>query len=230
MCTSETFITGNQENQERVSTEYTMTSIPIADLAQRWLDLDRDKDTHKEIESLLLAGDHDELERRLRKRIAFGTAGLRSSMKAGFAHMNSLTVLQASHGLASYILTQSTHPTNDGRPSVVIGYDARHNSEKFARLAAAAFLEKGFKILWFANLVHTPMVPFAVTHHGAAAGIMVTASHNPKNDNGYKVYWNNGCQIIPPHDAGIAAAIEQVGAGLASIARSSTFFLFRGSS
>ena len=145
--------------------------------------------------------------------------------------MNSLTVLQASHGLANYILTQQNISTQDSRLSVVIGYDARHNSEKFARLAAAAFLEKGLKILWFANLVHTPMVPFAVTHHNAAAGIMGTASHNPKNDNGYKVYWSNGCQIIPPHDAGIAAAIEQVGAaGLASIARISTFSLFRGSS
>ncbi|KAK3708998.1 hypothetical protein LTR37_011162 [Vermiconidia calcicola] len=182
---------------------------PIEHLAERWLELDRDQSTRKEIQDLLHANDKVELEKRLRKRIAFGTAGLRASMKAGFAHMNSVIVLQASHGLAQYILNQQqTHEKGD--LSVVLGYDARYNSEKFARLAAAAFLEKGFKVLWFGQLVHTPMVPFAVNHYAAAAGVMVTASHNPKNDNGYKVYWSNGCQIIPPHDAGIAAAINAV--------------------
>lgn len=125
--------------------------------------------------------------------------------------MNSLTVLQASQGLADYISEQNRSCSReDQHLSVVIGHDARYNSEKFARLAAAAFLAKGFRVKWFDRLVHTPMVPFAVRHYGANAGIMVTASHNPKNDNGYKVYWSNGCQIIPPHDTGIAAAIERV--------------------
>ena len=184
---------------------------PIEDLARKWLQLDRDDSTRKEIEELLQAGDDDKLERRLRKRIAFGTAGLRSSMEAGFYHMNSVTVLQASHGLARYILDQDRGDrTRNGHLSVVVGYDARHNSEKFARLTASAFLRHGFRVLWSGTLVHTPLVPFAVKHYGAAAGVMVTASHNPKNDNGYKVYWSNGCQIIPPHDAGIAAAIEAV--------------------
>ncbi|KAK3718033.1 hypothetical protein LTR37_005459 [Vermiconidia calcicola] len=182
---------------------------PIEYRAQRWLDLDRDEGTRKEIQDLLHASNKDELEKRLRKRIAFGTAGLRSSMKAGFAHMNSVTVLQASHGLAQYILNQE-HACEKSDLSVVLGYDARYNSKKFARLAAAAFLEKGFRVLWFGQLVHTPMIPFAVKHYAAAAGVMVTASHNPKNDNGYKVYWSNGCQIVPPHDAGIAAAIDAV--------------------
>ncbi|KAM0720829.1 hypothetical protein Q7P37_003114 [Cladosporium fusiforme] len=183
----------------------------ISSLAQRWLDLDRDETSRKEITDLLQAGNESELESRLRNRIAFGTAGLRSSMKAGFAHMNSLTVLQATHGLADYILasgpaSEAAAPTH----SVVIGYDARYNSEKFARLAAAAFLSKGIKVLWFGQLVHTPMVPFSVGQYKASAGIMVTASHNPKNDNGYKVYWANGCQIIPPRDADIARAIEAI--------------------
>ena len=181
------------------------------ELAHRWLQLDQDQSTIEEIKGLLEANDHVELESRLRTRIAFGTAGLRSSMKAGFAHMNSLTVLQASQGLAQYIRDQHHLTENaDGPQSIVVGYDARHNSEKFARLAATAFLAKGFRVLWFGQLVHTPMVPFAVRYHGASAGVMVTASHNPKNDNGYKVYWSNGCQIIPPHDIGIAAAIEKV--------------------
>lgn len=179
-------------------------------LARLWLSQDKDEQTRAEIEALVKSNGNDELENRLRKRIAFGTAGLRSAMKAGFAHMNSLTVLQASQGLADYILAQHKPRLDAGAPSIVIGYDARHNSEKFARLAAAAFLKKGLKILWFGQLVHTPMVPFAVSRYGAAAGVMVTASHNPKNDNGYKVYWDNGSQIIPPHDSGIATAIDNV--------------------
>ncbi|KAK1075594.1 hypothetical protein LTR74_000001 [Friedmanniomyces endolithicus] len=185
-------------------------SLPIGELATTWLQQDRDPDTRREIEALIAADDGTELERRLRKRIAFGTAGLRSAMKAGYAHMNSLTVLQASQGLADYILAQRQLQGTSGRPTVVIGYDARHNSQKFARLAAGAFLAKGFGVLWFGILVHTPMVPFAVSHFGAAAGVMVTASHNPPADNGYKVYWGNGCQIIPPHDKGIALAIADV--------------------
>ncbi|KAK0800501.1 hypothetical protein LTR75_008893 [Friedmanniomyces endolithicus] len=185
-------------------------SPPIGKLATRWLQQDRDPDTRREIEALIAADDGTELERRLRKRIAFGTAGLRSAMKAGYAHVNSLTVLQASQGLADYIFAQRQLQGTSGRPTVVIGYDARHNSQKFARLAAGAFLAKGFGVLWFGILVHTPMVPFAVSHFGAAAGVMVTASHNPPADNGYKVYWGNGCQIIPPHDKGIALAIADV--------------------
>lgn len=181
----------------------------IEDLAEQWLVQDKDESTRLEIEQLLQSGQHDELELRLRHRIAFGTAGLRSSMKAGFAHMNSLTVLQASQGLADYVIEQ--RGSEDVTLSkIVVGYDARHNSERFARLAAAAFLKKGLQVLWFGQLVHTPLVPFAITHYGAAAGVMVTASHNPKNDNGYKVYWSNGSQIIPPHDIGIAKAIDNV--------------------
>ena len=183
----------------------------IQDLARQWLRQDKEESTRREIENLVKLSDSSELEGRLRKRIAFGTAGLRASMRAGFAYMNSLIVLQTSQGLAQYILDQSPDLHGNKEPTkIVIGHDARHNSEKFARLAAAAFLAKGLTVLWFGKLVHTPMVPFAVKYYGAAAGVMVTASHNPKNDNGYKVYWSNGCQIIPPHDAVIAAAIERV--------------------
>ncbi|KAI5363706.1 putative alpha-D-phosphohexomutase [Septoria linicola] len=178
-------------------------------LAEQWLVQDKDAETRAQIEKLVKNDDQVELELRLRKRIAFGTAGLRSAMKAGFAHMNSLTVLQASQGLADYLIEQHD-PTPLGELAIAVGYDARYNSEKFARLSAAAFLQKGLKVLWFGQICHTPMVPFAVSHYQAVAGVMVTASHNPKNDNGYKVYWWNGSQIIPPHDAGIAKAIEEV--------------------
>jgi phosphoglucomutase len=176
----------------------------IKELAEAWLRLDEDKTTADEIYKLLVQGNGDELEKRLRTRIAFGTAGLRGPMQAGFACMNSLTVIQASQGLAAYLLKAEERVKHRG---VVIGRDARHNSEKFAKLTAAAFAAKGIKVWWYEIPTHTPMVPFGVRELDAAAGVMITASHNPARDNGYKVYWSNGCQIIPPHDTGIAKAI-----------------------
>lgn len=150
----------------------------------------------------------DELERRLRTRIAFGTAGLRSKMEAGFSRLNDVTILQASQGLATYISRNS--PSN---LTVVIGHDHRLHSKRFAEITATAFLLRGFKVYYLSSsmnggdLVPTPLVPFAVDYFGAAGGVMITASHNPAQDNGYKVYWGNGCQIIPPHDHGIAECI-----------------------
>jgi len=174
------------------------------ELAEEWLCLDKDEATRDEIYKLLVRGDDVELEKRLRTRIAFGTAGLRGPMQAGFSCMNSLTVIQASQGLAAYLLKNEKDVKGRG---IVIGRDARHNSEKFAKLTAAAFVAKGIRVWWYENPTHTPLVPFGVCELNAAAGVMITASHNPAQDNGYKVYWSNGCQIIPPHDAGIAAAI-----------------------
>ncbi|KAJ3069633.1 Phosphoglucomutase-3 [Podochytrium sp. JEL0797] len=176
----------------------------LSALAQKWLDLDKDEKTRTEIQQLLAANNTPELKRRLGTYIKFGTAGLRAAMEAGFAGMNNLTVIQASQGLASYIARTVPNAKERG---FVVGHDHRHNSETFARLTAAVFLEYGFKVYFYKGLVHTPMVPFAITHLNLSGGVMVTASHNPKQDNGYKVYWSNGAQIIPPHDAGIAAEI-----------------------
>ncbi|KAI9685180.1 MAG: Phosphoglucomutase-3 [Bathelium mastoideum] len=177
---------------------------PIEDLAQEWLRLDKDASTREEITQLLSKGDNAQLEARLRKRIAFGTAGLRARMEAGFSRMNSLTVIQTSQGLASYVLQKVVNAKSRG---IVIGFDGRHNSGKFAKLTAAAFAAKGIRVWWLEILVHTPLVPFSIGELHAAAGVMITASHNPSQDNGYKVYWENGCQIVSPHDAGIANAI-----------------------
>lgn len=121
--------------------------------------------------------------------------------------MNCLTVIQTSQGLANYISTQIGSSVDK---RVVIGYDIRKNSKKFAELAATAFLEKGFTVCFFNDYVHTPLIPFTVQHLAAAAGVMITASHNPAYDNGYKVYWGpSGCQINSPHDVGIARSILQ---------------------
>ncbi|MCJ1335006.1 Phosphoglucomutase-3, partial [Bachmanniomyces sp. S44760] len=143
--------------------------------------------------------------------IEFGTAGLRARMEAGFAGMNSLIVIQTSQGLAEYsLLGKSPDGAREVKQrGVVIGFDARYNSERFARLAAAAFMAKGFHVWYYETMVHTPMVPFAVKALGAVAGVMITASHNPKDDNGYKVYGPNGCQIKPPADGLISDLILQ---------------------
>ena len=130
-------------------------------------------------------------------------------MGAGFALMNDVTVLQASQGLAQYVL--SVH--KGGEPVVVVGHDHRLNSKRFAEITATAFILKGFDVKFLSDsdidkgLVPTPLVPFAVDLYKATCGVMITASHNPALDNGYKVYWNNGCQIIPPVDQEIANEI-----------------------
>ncbi|KAJ5111222.1 hypothetical protein N7532_001757, partial [Penicillium argentinense] len=176
----------------------------LSSLVEQWLQWDQDPKTRAEIEHLRDAGATEELELRLRHRIEFGTAGLRGRMAAGFACMNSLTVIQASQGLAIYIKTKKPEIAKQG---VVIGHDARHNSNQFARLAANAFIALSIPVWFFDQYSPTPMVPFGVNHYKAAAGIMVTASHNPPQDNGYKVYSNNGAQINRPEDAEISQSI-----------------------
>lgn len=125
-------------------------------------------------------------------------------MGAGPSRMNSLTIIQASQGLAEWLIHHHPNATTAG---IVIGHDARHNSQKFAELAGAAFGAKGMKVWWYEHIVHTPLIPFAVVQLGAVAGVMITASHNPAQDNGYKVYGSNGCQINSPADVEIAASI-----------------------
>ncbi|KAL5511802.1 hypothetical protein ACEPAH_5020 [Sanghuangporus vaninii] len=171
-----------------------------------WLRLDKNEHTIQEIEDLISSGKWDELERRMSKRIEFGTAGLRGRMEAGWARMNDLIVIQASQGLCSYVLREIPNAASRG---IVVGHDHRHHSEEWARLVAMVFLNKGFRVYLYRRLVHTPLVPFAVSKLHAACGVMITASHNPKTDNGYKVYWENAVQIISPHDVGIAKSIEE---------------------
>ena len=125
-------------------------------------------------------------------------------MGAGYSRLNSLTIIQTTQGLAEYLIKAEINARSAG---VVVGHDARHNSEKFAKLTAAALIAKDILVWWYEDLVHTPMVPFSVKRLGAAAGVMITASHNPAQDNGYKVYGSNACQINAPTDQLIAASI-----------------------
>lgn len=173
-------------------------------LVDEWIRIDRNDITRLEILALYNDGNTLELEKRLRQRIEFGTAGLRGRMEAGWSRMNDVTIIQASQGLCSYVMQHVREAAGRG---IVIGYDHRHNSEKWAKLTAAAFLSQKIKVYLLDGLVHTPLVPFGVKTFKAACGVMITASHNPKQDNGYKVYWENAVQIIAPHDAGIAQSI-----------------------
>ncbi|MCL2913214.1 phospho-sugar mutase [Shewanella corallii] len=171
----------------------------------RWLELDPDAHTKAEIQSLLDAGNESELAERFSGRLEFGTAGLRGVVGAGPSRMNRLVVQQTSAGLGQYLLRQVKDAKVRG---VVIGYDGRNDSRQFAHDAAAILTALGIKVRLTFKVAATPLVAFGVKHFNAAAGIVVTASHNPPEYNGYKVYWENGAQIIPPHDAGIAACIE----------------------
>lgn len=182
-------------------------SDEIMALVKQWLSWDRNSVTRAEVENLVEKKDNDNLRRLLSTRMEFGTAGLRAAMGAGTSQMNDVTVIQAAQGLAAY-LAQHYSAADLSERGVVIGFDARHNSSRFARLSANVFLSLGVKVYLFRDICCTPFVPFTVRTRRCVAGVMVTASHNPKQDNGYKVYWSNGAQIISPHDAGIAKCIE----------------------
>ncbi|EGN96134.1 hypothetical protein SERLA73DRAFT_170549 [Serpula lacrymans var. lacrymans S7.3] len=182
-----------------------MTDQSLEDLVKEWLRLDKNSSTRAEIEHLWKNDAIEELERRMRPRIEFGTAGLRGKMEAGWSRINDLIVIQASQGLCAYVLEHVDNVINRG---VVVGHDHRHNSERWAQLTAAVFIANNIKVYLHRGLVHTPLVPFTVKRTHAACGIMITASHNPKQDNGYKVYWENAVQIIGPHDKGISDSIK----------------------
>jgi phosphomannomutase len=178
--------------------------------ARDWLASDPDEQTQYELRVLLeRAGQMDplaiaELHDCFNGTLQFGTAGLRGKLGPGPNRMNLVVVARAAAGLARYLNNQGTHQQDQ---SVVIGYDARHNSKLFAQVTAQILSGVGIHPLLFAQTVPTPVLAFAIRHLGANAGVMVTASHNPPQDNGYKVYLGNGAQIIPPADTHIAQYI-----------------------
>ncbi len=160
----------------------------------------------EQLQGLLDAGEDDELAERFSAALTFGTAGLRGPLRAGPNGMNRTVVRRAAAGLAAWLTAQG----RAGAP-VVVGFDARHGSTDFARDSAQILAAAGFDARLMPGPLPTPVLAFAVQHFAAAAGVMVTASHNPPQDNGYKVYAADGAQIVPPADREIEAAIRAVG-------------------
>ncbi|MFO7691154.1 MAG: phospho-sugar mutase [Cryobacterium sp.] len=190
----------------------------LVQTARAWLAQDPDVETQAQLRGLINgATDGDsaaiaELHSRFDERLAFGTAGLRGAIAAGPNRMNRVLVSQAAAGLASYLLV---HATPGETPSIVIGYDGRKNSYVFATDTAAIMAGAGIRAIMLPRLLPTPVLAYAVRHLAASCGVMVTASHNPPQDNGYKVYLgdsNEGAQIVAPADTLIAAEILRVAA------------------
>jgi phosphomannomutase len=187
-----------------------VTEEELLAAAEAWCDDDPDPATRSELEAVVVAargGSADalaDLRDRFSGLLEFGTAGLRGELGAGPHRMNRSVVIRAAAGLTAYLQGQGESP------SVVIGYDARHNSDVFARDTAAVVTAAGGSAMVLPHRLPTPVLAFAIRHLGCDAGVMVTASHNPPQDNGYKVYLGDGSQIVPPVDAAIAAEIAAV--------------------
>ena len=183
----------------------------VIERARHWRSVDPDPDTRAEIERLI-ERDHDELVRRFSGRLEFGTAGLRGELGAGPMRMNRVLVRMTAAGLGRAV-------ANAGGDRVVIGFDARHKSDVFAEDTARVLAGQGISCHLLARPGPTPVLAFAVRHLGASAGVMVTASHNPRADNGFKVYWSDGAQIVSPVDLEISAQIDARGpVGLSDLA------------
>ena len=179
----------------------------LAARARAWRDADPDPETRTALDRLLGNGDTAALAERFEGSLAFGTAGLRAAMGAGPMRMNRLVVGRVAAGLARYITDRDPAAAADG---VVIGYDGRAKSDVFATDAARILSRAGVKVSVLPQALPTPVLAFSVRHLDAAYGLMVTASHNPRQDNGIKLYVRDGGQLLPPADTDIAAAIDAV--------------------
>ena len=180
----------------------------LVERADRWIAGDPDPETRAELAALIGAGDTAALTARLDSSLSFGTAGIRGEVGAGPNRMNRAVVIRTTGGLARYLHEEMSRLS--GRP-VVVGFDARPTSRQFAEDTAGVLAAAGISVAYFPDFAPTPLVAFATKHIDAAAAVVVTASHNPRPDNGYKVYASNGAQIIPPIDSRIASAIDVIG-------------------
>ncbi|WP_462282101.1 phospho-sugar mutase [Salinivirga cyanobacteriivorans] len=177
----------------------------VKDKARQWLSMEIDDETRKEIDAMLKA-ENDELIDAFYKDLEFGTGGLRGVMGAGSNRMNIYTVGMATQGLANYLKKNF----KDQQISVAIAYDCRNNGELFAKTTADIFSANDIKVYLFDALRPTPELSFAIRELGCQSGVVVTASHNPKEYNGYKVYWEDGAQIIEPHDKNIINEVASI--------------------
>jgi len=173
---------------------------------QSWLDGSYDEDTKQQIKNLLAEGKEDELIECFYKDLEFGTGGLRGIMGVGSNRMNKYTIGMATQGLCNYL--KKNFP---GQPlKAAIAHDSRNNSPFFARTTAEVFAANGIEVYFFSALRSTPELSFAIRYFGCQTGVVITASHNPKEYNGYKAYWNDGGQVIAPHDKNIITEVQKI--------------------
>ncbi|MDX1973215.1 MAG: phospho-sugar mutase, partial [Candidatus Sumerlaeia bacterium] len=190
----------------------TYSSPEIAARVTEWSSPAYDSATRQEVEALAAEGNVKELEDRFYRTLEFGTGGLRGLMGAGTNRMNKVIVSRATQGLANYVKAHAAQSDGfkPGPLRAAIAHDSRHRSREFAEAAACVLAANGIICHLSPELRPTPYLSFAVRHLGCHTGIVVTASHNPKEYNGYKVYWNDGSQVVPPHDKGIIREVNSV--------------------
>lgn len=175
--------------------------------AQKWLAPEYDAETQAEVKRMLENPDKTDLIEAFYKDLEFGTGGLRGIMGVGSNRMNIYTVGAATQGLSNYLNKCFAGKDNI---SVVVGYDCRNNSQKFAEISANIFSANGIKVYLFEDMRPTPEMSFAIRRLGCQSGIILTASHNPKEYNGYKAYWDDGAQVLAPHDKGIIDEVNKI--------------------
>jgi phosphomannomutase len=184
----------------------------LSERTRAWIEGDPDAETRAELERLLKARDFDELRARMSGPLAFGTAGLRAPVGAGSGRMNRATVIRTTRGLAEFLAARRSGARS---LPVIVGSDARPSSPALAREVVAVLAAARIPVRWFPEPVPTPLVAYAARVLEATAAIVITASHNPREDNGYKLYLDDAIQLVSPHDRGIEAAIQGVGPALA---------------
>ena len=187
-----------------------MDKEEILKRAKAYIAEEKDERFSKEVEELIAKEDYKELEDRFYQTLEFGTGGLRGIMGGGTNRMNTLEINKATQGLANYVLKAFPKEAKAGTLSAVVAYDSRLNSDVFAEATALIFAANGIKAYLFSSLRPTPELSFAIRQLGAKTGVVVTASHNPRMYNGYKAYWDNGAQVIEPHDVGIIEEVNKV--------------------
>ncbi|MDR0998609.1 MAG: phospho-sugar mutase [Treponema sp.] len=187
--------------------------------AKDYIARERDPGFRREVEELLEDSTRNdergsaalaELEDRFYRNLEFGTGGLRGVIGGGYNRMNTLVVKSATQGLAAYLIKTFPHKARAGTLSAALAYDSRHYSAEFAEASALIFAANGIKAYLFSGMRPTPELSFAIRTLGCDTGAVVTASHNPPRYNGYKAYWNDGSQVIPPHDGGIIGEVNRV--------------------
>ena len=187
-----------------------MDKSEILKRAQDYIAEEKDERFSKEVQKLIEKEDYKELEDRFYQTLEFGTGGLRGIMGGGTNRMNTLEINKATQGLANYVIKAFPNEAKEGTLSAVIAYDSRLNSDVFAEATALIFAANGIKAYLFSGLRPTPELSFAIRELKAQTGVVVTASHNPRMYNGYKAYWNDGAQVIEPHDTGIIEEVNKV--------------------